>query len=51
VLLPKIDCFSPVGRLRDDSHVWFMPDQRDQTFAHNAMIVGNKHGDAALGNL
>src|SRR5205809_4920846 len=46
VLLPKIDCFSPVTGFSDNCHVGFAPNERHQAFAHNAVIIGDQDTDA-----
>src|SRR6266446_2127221 len=48
MLFPKIDRFTSVTGFSDDHHVCFEPDQRNQTLAEDAVIVGNKHADAML---
>src|SRR4051812_27378840 len=46
MLLPKVDCFTSITYLADDSHVGFARDERNQTFADHAVIVSDENSDA-----
>jgi len=43
VFLPKIDSFASIAAFADNGHVCFPSNERNQSFADNAMIVGNEH--------
>jgi hypothetical protein len=45
VLLPEIDCFPSVTSFGDNEHVRLAPNQRHQTFAHNAVIIRDQDRD------
>ena len=51
MLFPKIHCLAAVTGFANNSHVWFTLDQRNQTFAHNAVIVGNQNSDASFSRI
>src|SRR2546429_1351374 len=45
MLLPKIDRFAPIGGFPDNGHVCFPTNERNQTFADNAVIISNEYRD------
>ena len=45
MLFPKIDCFPPIASFAYNSHVRFAPNQRHQTFAHDAVIIRDQDRD------
>ena len=46
MLLPQIDCFATIGGFAEHGHIQFAPNQRDQTFAHHSVVVGDENADA-----
>ena len=46
MLLPKIDCFTTIFRFAYHGHVRFALNQRNQTFAHYGVVVGDENPNA-----